>query len=317
MKNYFLTLLLILPALHNYAQKRQNVYFFKNDAPTADRKNYDYRRVITEPDSGATVFNLFEFYPDNTEKTIGFVSVFEPALVYEGTLKKFNDKGILIEKSYFKSGKPIGAASYFYQNGKPKSVILYDASVKIPGVSDHTFSKIVQAYDSLGTQMVKDGNGYYKTEDKFYAEEGNYINSEKDGVWKGRVGEGTFEEQYKNGNLITGIATLSNGKTNNYKNAEEFPTFPGGIQSFYSYLAREYKYPKEAVENRVSGRIFISFVVEKDGSLTDIKVRNHMGYGTEQEAIRVLNNCRKWIPAKQHGIPVRVAYNINFNLRAS
>jgi len=79
-------------------------------------------------------------------------------------------------------------------------------------------------------------------------------------------------------------------------------------------LAQNYKFPSEAKRNQVSGKLYLSFVVEKDGSLTDYEFKNSLGYGTQEEAVKVLNECPKWNPGEQHSIPVRVKYNININL---
>lgn len=70
------------------------------------------------------------------------------------------------------------------------------------------------------------------------------------------------------------------------------------------------KYPAEAVKNNVQGKVFLSFVVEMDGSLTNIKVERRLGSGTDEEAVRVLEESPKWIPGMQNGRPVRVKYNI-------
>ena len=93
------------------------------------------------------------------------------------------------------------------------------------------------------------------------------------------------------------------------------PDYPGGIQAFYQYVGRHYRYPVEAVKNRASGRVVLNFVVEKDGSLTDIKVLRDIGFGTAHEAVRILKSSPEWIPGKQHGIPVRVQYTLPLNLQ--
>ena len=76
------------------------------------------------------------------------------------------------------------------------------------------------------------------------------------------------------------------------------PEFPGGMAKFYSYIQKNYQAPEE---EGLNGKVFVSFVVEKDGSLTDIKVIRDIGYGTGKEAIRVLKNCPKWNPGEQNG----------------
>lgn len=94
---------------------------------------------------------------------------------------------------------------------------------------------------------------------------------------------------------------------------EKQPEFPGGINKFYAYVGKNLKYPSMAVENNVQGKVFLSFVVEKDGKLTDITVTRGLGSGTDEEAVRVLKSSPRWTPGIQNGKPVRVKYNININ----
>jgi len=88
------------------------------------------------------------------------------------------------------------------------------------------------------------------------------------------------------------------------------PSYPGGIEKFYRFLGENIKYPEEAQKSEISGNVFVSFTVEKDGSLSDIKVDRKLGYGTDEEAVRVLNLSRRWNPGLQNGKAVRVKYNI-------
>jgi TonB family protein len=93
------------------------------------------------------------------------------------------------------------------------------------------------------------------------------------------------------------------------------PAYPGGIGEFYKWVGQNYKYPKTAVEAGVRGRVIVQFVVERDGSLTDIKtVGRPLGYGTAEEAIRLLQTSKKWKPGVQTGRPVRVQYTLPINL---
>jgi len=91
---------------------------------------------------------------------------------------------------------------------------------------------------------------------------------------------------------------------------ENPPMYPGGIEKFYKFLGDNIKYPPMAAENNIQGNVFVSFTVEKDGSLTDIKIDRKLGYGTDEEAVRVLKLSRRWNPGMQNGKPVRVKYNI-------
>lgn len=92
------------------------------------------------------------------------------------------------------------------------------------------------------------------------------------------------------------------------------PTFPGGLAAFYQWVGKNYNYPQMAKEQGVSGTVYVSFVVERDGSLTDIKVIRDLKYGTGEEAQRMLKNSPKWKPGIQNGRPVRVSYSLPIKL---
>jgi protein TonB len=93
-----------------------------------------------------------------------------------------------------------------------------------------------------------------------------------------------------------------------YVAVEVKPEFPGGIQKFYDFVKKEYRSPN--VDRDLKGNVIVEFVVEKDGSLTDIKVLRDIGHGTGAEAIRTLKKSRKWNPGIQNGVPVRVRYTL-------
>ncbi len=91
---------------------------------------------------------------------------------------------------------------------------------------------------------------------------------------------------------------------------EQPATPPGGMAAFYKYVAKEINYPKMARRLHVEGKVYVQFVVDKDGSLTDIKVVKGIGSGCDEEAIRVIKKAPKWNPGKQRGRPVRQRMSI-------
>ena len=101
-----------------------------------------------------------------------------------------------------------------------------------------------------------------------------------------------------------------------FKSIEVQPVFPGGMDKFYKYLSTSIRYPAMAADNGVNGKVYLQFIVEKNGSLTDIIVQQGPGSGLNEEAIRVLKASPRWVPGNQNGKFVRVRYNIaiNFNL---
>jgi protein TonB len=109
---------------------------------------------------------------------------------------------------------------------------------------------------------------------------------------------------------VGAIATEDTHVYDNFSALEVQPTFPGGMDKFYAYLSKSIRYPAAAQEINMQGKVFVSFIIERNGKLSDIKVERKLGYGTDEEAIRVLNASPKWIPGIQNGIAVRVKYNI-------
>jgi protein TonB len=91
---------------------------------------------------------------------------------------------------------------------------------------------------------------------------------------------------------------------------EEMPGYPGGDAKMYEYLGKNIKYPQIARESSIQGRVFVNFVVEPDGSVTNVKVLRGIGGGCDEEAMRVVKSMPKWKPGKQRGKAVRVSYTL-------
>jgi len=95
-----------------------------------------------------------------------------------------------------------------------------------------------------------------------------------------------------------------------FDSVDEMPSFPGGYQGLMAYLATNIKYPVVAQENNVQGRVIIGFVVEKDGSISDVKVIRSVDPSLDREAQRVVKSMPKWKPGKLNGKAVRVKYTV-------
>jgi len=87
---------------------------------------------------------------------------------------------------------------------------------------------------------------------------------------------------------------------------EDQPTPKGGMAAFYEYVGKKLKYPAQARRMGIEGKVFVEFVVDKDGSITDVKAIKGIGAGCDEEATRVIQNAPKWNPGKQRGRPVKV-----------
>lgn len=99
-----------------------------------------------------------------------------------------------------------------------------------------------------------------------------------------------------------------------FKEVDVKPEYPGGVEAFYNFIAKTFKTPEE---EGLNGKIITTFVIEIDGSITDIKVLQDIGYGSGAEVLKVLSMSKKWIPAKLNDIPVRVLYQFPITIRSA
>jgi TonB family protein len=108
-------------------------------------------------------------------------------------------------------------------------------------------------------------------------------------------------------------ANVKNNPEEIFTTADENPTFPGGITELYRFIAQNLKYPIEARQNKIQGKVFAKFVVRKDGSTSDISVLKGIGYGCDEEVVRIIGILPKWNAGKQNGIPVNVYFTMPVN----
>ncbi len=99
--------------------------------------------------------------------------------------------------------------------------------------------------------------------------------------------------------------------------AEKMPEYPGGLKAMYAYLSGNLKTTQQAIDFGIEGKVFVTFVVEKDGSITGIEIMRGLGFGLDEEVVRVLQSMPPWSPGMQGGKKVRVQYNlpVSFKIR--
>ena len=98
---------------------------------------------------------------------------------------------------------------------------------------------------------------------------------------------------------------------------ETMPSFRGGEQKLFEFIGKNVVYPPEAIDAGIEGKVFVEFYIEKDGTVCDAKVLRGIGYGCDEEALRVIGLMPKWSPGKQRGKAVRVRYTLPINFKLS
>jgi TonB family protein len=117
------------------------------------------------------------------------------------------------------------------------------------------------------------------------------------------------------GCVVPEMGEVGNPEHDVYQIVEQMPEFPNGEEAMMQYIAKQVKYPAEAKKAGAQGRVFVGFIVEPDGSLSDFKVLRGIGYGCDEEALRLVKSMPKWKPGMQRGKAVRVQYLVPVNFK--
>jgi TonB family protein len=207
----------------------------------------------------------------------------------------------------YDNGKPAGDEIEYYPNGKLYTVRNYRDSVVTMSV----------CRDSLGNMLTENGNGrWIKYNDDYQGitEEGAVADGLKTGPWTETLsGEGEkYVAIYNKGVKLTAGKTLETQVKLNpgSVNVELAPEYPGGIDRFFEFINKTLRYPYIDKRNNVQGRVMITFVIEKNGSLTDIKAVRGPDESLKEEAVRATKLSPKWHAGTINGIPVRVKYTV-------
>lgn len=131
------------------------------------------------------------------------------------------------------------------------------------------------------------------------------------------IPRGTFGTTKRDGGAtgrLVGDLDESSDMNKPFEVVEVMPMPPGGMDAFVKWVGLNYRFSDNAVQNEAKGLVQINFVVEKDGTLSSFEVKRDIGFGTGEEAIRLLQKAKKWSPGIQNGIPVRVSYTLPIRL---
>jgi len=120
------------------------------------------------------------------------------------------------------------------------------------------------------------------------------------------------EQQYKDQQADSG-----NAEDKIFEKVEQVPEYPGGNQALYTFLAQNITYPMKAKDKKVTGTVYVNFVIEKDGSVSHVKVLKGIGSGCDEEAVRVVKLLPKWKPGLDQGKKVRVSFTIPIKFQLS
>lgn len=309
MKNLIL-LLLFSNILFAQNFEGRKVYLDSLFKETADF-NGPYYRIVEDENTNKEEYKFKVFYKSGKVYMEGNTRS-SKSLLQNGLITTYFENGNKKEEYHIDSGSMSGSQTAWHENGVKKYIKEYS---KEKGELTPT-AKILQFWNQDNVQKTIDGNGYFENEENGCLEKGMLQNGLKIGKWEGndKKFKIRFKEEYENGKLIKGICTDSLSVEHIYTAVKENAKPRKGYEHFYKYIGKKFRFTKKTEGQ--SGKIILSFIVEKDGSLSDIKVLRSAGEGLDNEAIRVVKAYPDWEPGKYRGRFARIVYSLPITIKA-
>lgn len=281
------------------------VYLDKDGGQVHSKDGAAYVRVFMGIDSVKTIYEVRDYTLSGVLLSVAGSSSKE-YLIHEGPAAWYNSQRKIIKKGYYTKGYPSGEWTEYYDNGKLKAIfnmLPYDEMVR--SASRVPYS-VINSWDSLGQAQVVNGNGEYLIRNDtthLIMEKGVVKNGLREGNWEvfDRSGEIDCIDIYRNGQFVKGT------RYHNRKAGEEYtalsvpPTYNGGEYALRKFLQKNVSYPPEAMYKKDSGTVFLRFVVDTAGSITQVAVISGVSKPLNEEAIRVAKLMPLWKPGMIRG----------------
>ena len=262
--------------------QKDDIYLTYQNQVTTNTNEAAYRREFYL-EGGKWIVRDY-YYPENKLQMEFSCNSIYP-MEKEGPFKEFYLNGNVKEKGEFKRNFPRGYVKTFYDNGNERSVKYYDLQE----------TRFLHFYDESGQDLLDHGTGVFS----YYNEQGNK-------TWykvEDSLAVASYEVTGHNQDTIFFVT----GST---------PRPEGGMRAFYMGIQRSLRYPAEARRKGIEGKVFVQFIVNKEGKLEDIMTVKGIGYGCDAAAEKAVGESQAWIPAEFEGkkVKVRMILPITFKL---
>ena len=303
--NLFATILFLLSTLSFSQTPKYGKIFLDSTWNETTEANHKYYRIVKDYYSDKESYKIYDYFKSGVLQMAG-ASKFKDRLQKEGPFVYYYENGNKESMESHINGSQTGKQYNWYQNGQKKSEreFFVDINTRLPSY------RIIQFWDINGNQKIIDGIGEYETKTDNFYETGKMTNGLKHGIWEGNIKSLNinYKENYENGTLLFGVTTDSQNIKYEYTSESTMPGPKKGLKNFYQFFGANFKISKEARIYNVTGNMTLNFNIEGDGSIAEIKVTNGLGYGLDEEAIRVIKSYKGWEPAKSRGIGYKVQY---------
>ncbi|MEC4004654.1 energy transducer TonB [Flavobacterium sp. SUN052] len=314
MKTKFLLFFFLFTKIILAQEANDKIIYLDSLERTTSQENEVFHRIIKDYYTVKKEYSIIQFYKSGSKESEG-VSLDRDYLKPHGEVVHYYENGAIKSKCNYDNSSALGNYSSWYENGAKKVEGVFVQKQK--DSNEETVLKIDQYWESNGVKKVIDGNGIYEDVNNTTESTGLIKNGFKEGTWKGKskIYNFNFNEEYKNGDLILGKSVDKENLEHSYTKIFLKPEPKKGLQHFYKYIAKKFRIPKNA-EN-VSGKIILRFVINTDGSIANVKIEKGLGYGLDEEAIRLISEYPDWGIGEFRGVKVKTSYAIPIVIQPS
>lgn len=305
MKN-FLFLYLIFTSVLVGQESNDKIIYLDSLKRETSKENHVFYRFVKDYHLNKPEYEIKEYYKSGALKSEG-LSLTRDKISYRSKWISYHENGNKESIINYVNSRPQGNIEQWYENGNKRMIGEY--VIKSDDKLEYEL-KVLQFWNSKNTQTVIDGNGEYEEVETYSIASGKVKNGWKEGEWKGKhpTLKYTFVELYKDTKLVSGKSTDTLNTEYNYEKVFLPPRPKKGVDHFYKYIAKKFRIPKK--HGYIDGKIILDFVIDKDGSITNVRILKGMNDEYDNEAIRLISEYPDWGVGELRGIKVKTSYSI-------
>jgi TonB family protein len=299
-----------------FAQSDTAMIYMQEDAgveqPAMKKEDASFIRVLLSPANDTSLYRVRDYYLSGKLKFSGesLSPTWEKKL--HGTCISYFENGHKKSITTYEKGNLTGDVVIYFPNGRVNTI---KNTGNDRGISNDIMPvwTYKECLDSLGNALTENGEG--KWIENYDSDEPTAVGNVKDGLqeseWHGRINDTlNYSCTFNKGIIIKGESQSSAGNKYPFTKIQVLPEFPGGVAKFGAFLAKTIRYPADARDKRIQGRVIVTFIVKKDGTLTNIKVSRGLSPSLDNEALNAMKKSPKWIPGTRYGVKDEVRYSV-------
>lgn len=307
MKTKLITILFLLVSKLCIAQLSPNdkkIYLDSTWNETS-QENSKYYRIVKDYYLEKDLYVINDYYSTGVLQMQG-LSKTKDDHSKEGEFIFYFENGNKKAVTNFVKSRPNGVCAQWYEGGGKKLEGEYIEDEQ----SFMNILKVDQFWNSEGIQTVVNGTGDCVESLEFFYAKGKVKEGFKDGLWEGydKMMSYTFSENYGDKKFMSGVSVDKDGVSHNYNVVETRPAPKKGFEDFYRHVGKKFRVPN--MPKGVGGKIFVKFIVDKEGRIIEPEIIKGIGYGADEEALRVVSSYTNFAPGEIRGIKVRCTFSL-------